>query len=163
MTMSKQILFSFSLLLTMLGISYLQAEEALHTPASNDDKKIITLRMYLPSSKDLVIRIVDGTILPANEEYSIDLSPQYPSETNIEITKPHNNKVIFFISPQSLYHYLKIPKISRANYNYNIESRTTGEERLLQALSTSVEYNFDTLPSTIFLPDPLRMLNELLG
>ena len=152
-------LINFGIILILFGVIQLKTEEFLDQHSNNHDTKTVYLRMPRAASTSLTVKIIDGKI----REYNNSLDPKILSQSEI-IHKPQgDSKVIFFIYPTSLSRYLQIPTKSRANYNYNAElPDKSGEERLLQALTTTVEYDFDALPETVILPNPLIMLNDLL-
>ena len=145
------------MILMTFEIIKLKAEEKLQLSSKNNDTKTVFLRMPFAPSQRLRVKIVDGS----EKEKIVWLMPNAPF-IGVIIKQPSNNKITIFIYPESLYLYNQIQKKSRAAYNYNAESpHSPGEERLLQALTTTVEYDFDTMPETIILPDPLTMLNNL--
>ena len=135
----------------------------------HEDTKTVRLKMFPAPSHDMYIRIVDGTIGKNNsfilQKGKGSLSVKVvKSNYKDDKGKRYIKDVTFFILPQCLYEYLKIPKNARKNYNPNDElPHTTGEERLMQALATSVSYDFDTLPKEIALPNPLEILHDLLN
>ncbi|MBP9765338.1 hypothetical protein KBD08_03300 [Candidatus Babeliales bacterium] len=105
-----------------------------------------------------------------NSSYRLDNAIITPDTSFIEIDiekSSTTDSVNFFIFPLKLYKYTQQPKEKRKNYNANedlknIKSSNSGEERLFQALSTSVKYSYDQLPKHITLPNPMTILNELL-
>lgn len=133
----------------------------------SENKKVVFLKMFPAPSRDMLINIVDGTpdensvIIPKGKDH-------VRAEVKRSIYKDDKGKryvkdVTFYILPESLHEYLKIPKNARKNYNPNDElPRTTGEERLMQALATSVSYDYDTLPREIALPNPMEILHDIL-
>lgn len=129
---------------------------------STTETKLVHLKMFPAPTHDIRINIVDSSTLVKPNNVML---PKDKSSVDVNINKSsHNQKIEFYIFPNSLSEYCSIPKNARKNYNPNAElPGTTGEERLLQALSTSVSYDFDSLPKEIALPNPLEILHDLLN
>jgi len=143
---------------------------------STSPKKKVSHNSYKPKTKTVVISLSSKPSIDMQVNFSssyrldnVIITPDTDFVSiDIEDTIGHN--VNFTVFPAALEKYLKTPKEKRKNYNYNSDfdglnpqrPLHSGEQRLLGALSASVSYEYDKLPSHIRLPNPMDILKELL-
>lgn len=152
-------------------------ESSIFAKESNHKKKMVHQKEQ-PKSKTVsfsmhprptVDMLVSWSNYPHKGEFIITSDTE-----SIEIDIPSSdiaskdNKIFLSINPCRLVDYLKQPKATRKHYNRHSDldrddQPANGEERLMQALATSVEYSYDKLPKHIVLPNPMEILHELLG
>jgi hypothetical protein len=134
-----------------------RAEEERRHPSS----KKVKLFMYPAPSLNVQIDIVPQPDMTGSR---INVPAKSRFVSTQRIYRPTTGKKIeFFIAPSDLNIYCNASKDNSKDYNPHSKLKTTGAQRLLEALSTSVSYDFDTLPEEIILPSPVAILNDLLG
>ncbi len=162
---------NFLIILLCIFESVVFAKESNH-------KKNISHKTQQPKSKTISISIHPKPTIDMQVNFSsshrlenIIITPNTDS-IRIDIQKTNNNDPVnFTIFPAKLAKYIQKPKEHRKHYNFNSDfdglntqrPLHSGEERLFQALATSVEYSYDKLPTDIVLPNPMEILHDLLG
>lgn len=134
--------------------------------------KKVTFGFFPKLTVDMYVTIQhDGLKKP--ERFMILTSMNNTLELEIANPNPENspkksNMITIHVTPCRLVDYLTQPEESRRHYNFNSEfdrdiDQANGEERLMQALTLSAEYSYDSIKEHVPLQNPMKILHDLLG
>lgn len=162
--------------LTLFAALVMFDVQASDKQTDSESEKRVSLQISPVSSVDMIVRI-DSPGHPTQEAIFLS-SNKGTRYVNVVIQKPKLNsaftKVSFVVIPFKLFALTEFKKdliytdiyttrVFGKNYNPNRELRNNGMMRMMQALATDVEYEFDKLPGQLMLPNPMEILTDLFG